>query len=322
MKQQSFVFIFLVTVLPSTAQTYYQGLERMCWVNKNGKIECYDPPHKWYHLNTVLVDKDSIFLYKIPVVIEKKDTSYSASDGAFYYHYGIIQQTDTGRIAYLTRYNCDYCGQMVREDTVTGFLYHLPKFDTLSITKNANGFTMGKTVYKPVKPQKDFYFPPKNLFYFDSNSISRREPKGQYGLIAQGIKNFLQTKQLKLDKDTLLICTQRYEPLEETNLIETLVADSFHIDTTGIQFVFLTKKQLQEKSKKENKVIRYIEIDGIIDYWKAARIELSYEIIVPKSIHKFHEYEYFNSFSYHKIGQQYVLKGNLPENGWGLVEQK
>lgn len=76
------------------------------------------------------------------------------------------------------------------------------------------------------------------------------------------------------------------------------------------------------KSEQENKVIRYIEINEIIDYWKAARIELTYKIIVPKSIHKFSEKEYNNSFEYYKVGQRYELVGELPENSWGLIEQQ
>ena len=160
------------------------------------------------------------------------------------------------------------------------------------------------------------------MFYFDSNSISRKDPKGQYGLISQGIKNFLQTKQLKLDKDTLRVCIERYEFFEQKNLIETLVANSFKIDTTNIQFDFFTRNQLRTKSERENKVIRYIEINEIIDYWKAARIELTYKIIVPKSIHKFSEREYNNSFEYLKVEQIYKLVGELPENSWGLRGKK
>ena len=64
----------------------------MCWTNQNGKIECYDSPRKWYHLNKILIDKDSIFLYKLPVMIDKRDTIYSASDGAFYYYFGVISE--------------------------------------------------------------------------------------------------------------------------------------------------------------------------------------------------------------------------------------
>lgn len=322
MKQPIIIIALLLTTLSSTSQTYYKGLERMCWTNQNGKTECYDSPRKWYHLNTVLIDKDAIYLYKVPVRIDKKDTIYSASDGAFYYYYGVIKQVDTSQIAYLTSHNCDYCGTMVREDSITGFNFPIPRLDTLKVTNANNILTIGKATYKLVSQTKDFYFPAKTMFYFDSNSISRREPKGQYGLISQGIKNFLQTKQLKLDNDTLRVCVDRYEFFEQNKLIETLAADSFRIDTTKIHFTFLTRNQLRIKAENENKVIRYIEINEIIDYWKAARIELTYKIIVPKSIHKFSEKEYNNSFEYYKVGQNYILEGELPENSWGLIENK
>ena len=85
---------------------------------------------------------------------------------------------------------------------------------------------------------------------------------------------------------------------------------------------FFTRNQLRTKSEQENKVIRYIEINEIIDYWKAARIELTYKIIVPKSIHKFSEKEYNNSFEYYKVGQRYELVREIPENSWGLIEQQ
>ena len=294
----------------------------MCWTDKKGKIQCYDAPRKWYHENTVLIDNDSIFLYKIPVQIVKGKKIYSASDGAFYYYYGAIKQVDTLQIAYLTSHNCDYCGTMVRVDSLTGFNYPIPRLDTLRIIESNNNLTIGKTLYKPLKQTKEFYFPARRMFYFDSNSISRRDPKGQYGLISQGIKNFLQTKQLKLDNDTLRVCIERYEFFEQKKLIETLVANSFQIDTTNIHFDFFTRNQLRAKSELENKVIRYIEINEIIDYWKAARIELTYKIIVPKSIHKFSEKEYNNSFEYYKVRQKYELVGELPENSWGLIEQQ
>lgn len=106
-KQLILIIAFLFTALCSISQTYFRGAERMCWTTKDGKVECYDAPRKWYHLNTVMIDKDSIYVYKVPVKIEKKDTSYSASDGGYYYYYGILRQTDTAAIAYMTSYNCD-----------------------------------------------------------------------------------------------------------------------------------------------------------------------------------------------------------------------
>ncbi|HLO38910.1 MAG TPA: hypothetical protein VK173_10475 [Lacibacter sp.] len=322
MRQQLLIIIVLIAAFKSRSQTYYRGLERMCWTTQNGNTECYDSPRKWYHLNTVLLDNDSIFLYKIPVQIQNKDTIYSASDGAFYYYLGVIKKSDTTNIAYLTSHNCDYCGTRIREDSLTGFNFPIPRLDTLNVTKGNNILTLGKTSYKTINPTKDFYFPARNLFYFDSNSISRRDPKGQYALISQGIEDFLQTKQLKLDNDTLRICIERYDFFKQNSLVETLITDSFHIDTTNIHFSFLTRKQLREKSNRENKVLRYIEVNQIIDYWKAARIELTYKIIVPKSIHKFSEREYSNSFEYYKVRRAYKLAAELPENNWNLVEKK
>ena len=118
---------------------------------------------------------------------------------------------------------------------------------------------------------KSFYFPLKHLFYFDSNAISKN-PIGQYGLIAQAIKNFLQTKELRLDGDTLSICSERFDFFDTTKLIETLIADSFNIYTTNLNFVFLTRNQLKAKSNRENRVLRYIEVNDIIDYWKAQEL--------------------------------------------------
>jgi hypothetical protein len=322
MKQRLLIILFVFVSFKSISQTYYSGLERMCWTDKKGKIQCYDAPRKWFHENTILIDNDSIFLYKIPVQTVKGKKIYSASDGAFYYYYGAIKHFDTSQIAYLTSHNCDYCGTIVREDSLTGFNFPIPRLDTLRIIKGNDNLTIGKTLYKPLKQTKEFYFPARTMFYFDSNSISRRDPKGQYGLISQGIKNFLQTKQLKLDNDTLRVCIERYEFFEQKKLIEILVTNSFLIDTTNIHFDFFTRNQLRTKSEQENKVIRYIEINEIIDYWKAARIELTYKIIVPKSIHKFSEKECNNSFEYYKVGQRYELVGELPENSWGLIEKQ
>lgn len=294
----------------------------MCYTNPQGHIDCYDAPRKWYHLNTILIDKDSIFLYKVPVRIDKRDTLYSASDGAFYYYYGIIKQTETSTSAYLTAHNCDYCPIESRIDSLTGYNFPIPRLDTLQIKRDNNHLTIGGVSYKTWKPAKDFDFPAKNSFYFDSNSISRRDPNCQYNLISQAIKSFIQTKQLKLDNDTLIVCLDRYKLFEQKILFETLVADSFHIDTSNINFVFLTRNELDKKYQRESKVIRFIEIKQIVDYWKAARIDLTYKILIPKSTHKFREREYFNSFQYCKVGQKYKLEGRLPENSWGLVEQK
>ena len=50
----------------------------------------YDPPGKWFHLNTAYLRNDTL-LSKAPIMIHKKDTIHSASDGGFYYYFGTLQ---------------------------------------------------------------------------------------------------------------------------------------------------------------------------------------------------------------------------------------
>ena len=311
----------LMTMLPFTtvAQVFYRGMEPMCWKNKSGKTKCYDAPRKWYHLNTLLIDNDSLFLYKVPVQIAKKDTLYSVSDGAFYYYYGVVRKTDSGAIATLVSYNCDYCRTMYKIDTATEFRYPLPKLDTLRIKYTSNSIKVGEVVYSPGSGES---FPTRAAFYFDSNAISRRNPKGQYMLIAQGIKNFIQTGELKTDSDTLRISLDRFDDYRRTHLIERLDADLIHVDTIGINFRFYTRQQLHALLEQSNKVVRYIEVGDIVDYWKAARISLTYNILIPKYLHGFSERQHNNLFEYAKSGKRYRLEGHLPENGWELREQK
>jgi len=304
----------------SNAQTYYRGLERMCSVNEKGVLDCYGAPEKWYHLNTVLIENDSIFMYKVPVVIKKKDTIYSASDGSFYYYYGTIHSVDTSRFAFLVEHNCDYCGKRVKLDSLTGYRYPVPSRDTLKFTNTSSGIKIGRVNYKIWKPTKKFFFPARQDFYFDSNSIYRINPIGQYKLISQGIKNFLQTKDLKLDHDTLSVCTDIMD--FDGKIIFTIDKTQLQLDTTGITLMFYTLKEISNKVKQEGRVIRCIQIRQIIDYWKAARISLTYKLFLPKNIHHFSEREYMHLFEYNKVNGTYELIDGLHENSWGLVEKQ
>ena len=290
----------------------------MCWTNDKGKIECYDAPGEWYHENLLLIDNDSFFIYKVPVQIVGKKKIYSASDGAFYYYFGTATQTDTNTIVSLTMNNFDYCGHRVKNDTATGFMYPVAKVETYKLTTSPGNLKLGNVVYQKATG-KDDYFPPKERFYFDSNSIYRHNPKEQYKLISMGIKNFLQTKDLKLDNDTLRICIDR---VSDDSIIETLDPAKIKIDTTGVTVVYYTQSELKRVTVNSGKPIRYIEIGRIIDYWKAARISVKYIISLPKGMHNFSERQFSNMFEYNKIGTEYVLVDKLPENGWELVEQK
>src|SRR5579863_2365204 len=73
----------------------YVGLEEMCFIKDGGKKECYIDPAKprerWYHLTYIKIIGDSVVVAQDPIGIYKKDTVYSASDGAFYYYKGKIK---------------------------------------------------------------------------------------------------------------------------------------------------------------------------------------------------------------------------------------
>ncbi|HEX6429614.1 MAG TPA: hypothetical protein VF008_18105 [Niastella sp.] len=295
----------------------YKGLERMCWTNDKGKPECYDAPRKWYHENLLLIDKDSFFIYKVPVQIVGNKKIYSASDGAFYYYFGKTQQTDTGSIVNLIMNNCDYCGHRIKMDTATGFMFPVAEVESYKVTTIPNGMKIGNVSYYK-ETGKENYFPDKQMFYYDSNNIYRHDPKGQYHLISTGIKNFLQTRELKLDNDTLRISIDR---IHDDSIIETLNPEDLRIDTPGIIFKFYTRKELNNLTTTLNRPVRYVEVRQIIDYWKAARVSFAYVISLPKTLHKFSERQYSNLFEYNKVGTEYLLLDKLPENSWELVEQ-
>lgn len=296
----------------------YKGLERMCWTNNKGKVHCYDAPRKWFYENSLFIDKDTFFIYKVPVEVVGNKKIYSASDGGFYYYYGTIKQTDTGSILNLVMHNCDYCGREMKTDSITGFNYPVSKIENYKLTKITKGIKIGNVIYYKAL-QKDKYFPAKEMFYYDSNNISRRDPVGQYKLISTGIKNFLQTKELKLDKDTLRICIDR---INDNEIVETLNPDNLKIDTSGIIIKYYSQKELKKLTTILKRPVRYIEVGQIIDYWKSARVSFEYVISLPKNVHKFSERQFGNLFEYNKVGTAYLLVDKLPENSWGLIEQK
>ena len=299
----------------------YKGFERMCWTNDKGKIECYDAPHKWYHSNTVYIRNDTMFLYKEPIMISKKDTIYSASDGAFYYFFGKIYKSDTTLFVKLIMNNCDYCRRRYKADTSTGFQY--PIIDTVeyAIHKTKNGFSLNGVNYAFKKKELGEF--PEQLFYFDENSIYRTNPKEQYKLISQSIKDFLKSDSLKLKSDTIIICIDRFEQNifggEET-ILETLNPAILHINYLDKKIIFLSYGILKEEMKIENKPYRFLQIGEIIDYKKAARITLTYKIIVPNTLKGFSERQYHSLIEYNKISDNYVLQEG-PFIGFELIKK-
>lgn len=89
---------------------FYVGLEEIGVV-----LDPSQPERKWYHLGTLHLKGDSAFLKQSPVSIYKADTSFSASDGAFYYYNGTYEVNDSMLIFKLKMDHCDYCAREVRE---------------------------------------------------------------------------------------------------------------------------------------------------------------------------------------------------------------
>lgn len=97
----------------------YKGLEEMCVTDSLGKKDCFSDPTrpewKWYHLNHLRINGDSVFLYQSPISKFKQQISYSESDGGFYYYSGTIKTlSDSTIFIDLTELHCDYCATQVR----------------------------------------------------------------------------------------------------------------------------------------------------------------------------------------------------------------
>jgi hypothetical protein len=196
-------------------------------------------------------------------------------------------------------------------------MFPMPKTDTLRVTKMKNQLILGDVTYKVDKNRID-YFPAKNMFYPDSNSIYRVNPKGQYKLISAGIKNFLQSQNLKLDNNTLIIGLDRIDDREK---IETLNPDLLSIDTLGVNLKYYSLNELDSLVNVGKRVVRYVEIGEIIDYWSAARISLTYKILIHKEISNFRERQYNSLFEYKKDGMNFLLQKDYIQHGWELIEQ-
>ena len=125
-EMKNYFLIYLVVVSfnllygQSSFDGVYIGLDEMCWTDSLGHKDCYSDPsrpkYKWYHLTTLKIKGDSVFVDQNPISIFKEDTLHSASDGAFYYYTGIItNKTDSIFTIDLTELFCDYCGELMQK---------------------------------------------------------------------------------------------------------------------------------------------------------------------------------------------------------------
>lgn len=110
---------FAIDTLSNHLNGLYEGVEEMCSTDSAGKKECYDDPEnrlaKWYHLSQLRIHNDSAFLEQSPISIYNGDTSYSASDGGFYYYKGSYKLKDSIITIDFKMDHCDYCAIQVEK---------------------------------------------------------------------------------------------------------------------------------------------------------------------------------------------------------------
>lgn len=112
--------LILVSVLFFTTVSFSQILQDGTYIGyeplksyneKTHKYEFYGnyPKERWYHENILTIRSDSLKLDSSPMYISGKDTTYSVSDGLFFYYKGIILKDKKNLFAVLKLERCDYC---------------------------------------------------------------------------------------------------------------------------------------------------------------------------------------------------------------------
>ena len=156
-----FFFAILITTLSvgqSNFDNTYVGTEKICW-QQTKKDSCdnsdnFNPKWKWYRLNVLKIKGDSVFLDQSPISIYKKDTSFSASDGAFYYYQGTLKKlTDSTFSINLTEIFCDYCGEL-KQKQKDGTYKRVFRTKTYLCKLTKDGFWANNIFYK-LKKSKD-----------------------------------------------------------------------------------------------------------------------------------------------------------------------
>ena len=94
---------------------------------------------------------DSVFLDQNPIAIHKRDTTFSSSDGAFYYYSGTLNVKDSIATIKLKLNFCDYCGMPTEENPNPFFPWNKNYY--CRITKQGlfiNGYLFKKSSDKDV----------------------------------------------------------------------------------------------------------------------------------------------------------------------------
>lgn len=145
----------------NVANGSYVGLQDSKYVSRE-KHKIF----KWFHLTRLTIKNDSVWVEQDPVYIHKRDTIWSASDGAFYYFEGTIKTNGKQITMDLNMTNCDYCG--IPEDSVKqAHFFH--KIWNGQMTNN--GIVMDSSFYNRTEHQAMRWPKPPNEWLVKLNSI-------------------------------------------------------------------------------------------------------------------------------------------------------
>lgn len=128
----------------------YVGLEEMStFINPS------NPKWKWYHLSYLKINGNSVYLDQSPISIYKKDTTFSASGGGFYYYKGSLISRNTTIEINFKEISCDYCTQLVvkNADGTLTRIYRTKKYLGKLIE---NGIVINGYLFTKVN-QEEFY---------------------------------------------------------------------------------------------------------------------------------------------------------------------
>ena len=163
-----FSIFMLSTVFGQDIDGTYVGLEKICWkTSKSGKCintDDFNSKSKWFHQNILKIKGDSVFLDQNPISIYKKDTSFSASDGAFLYFTGLVSKTHTSITFKLVELFCDYCGEFKQKQS-DGTLIWIKRTKLLSGKIIKDGIVIDNYLYKKVSYSHKLLseFPPESI---------------------------------------------------------------------------------------------------------------------------------------------------------------
>lgn len=152
------LFVWKFSLGQNQQEKTYIGTEKLCRsvtkIDSCDNSDSHNPKRKWYHQNTLKIKGDSVFLDQRPISVYRNDTSYSASDGGFFYYRGIWTKISDSTFSIdLIEIFCDHCPELVEKQKDGRFkrVYRKKKY-LCTLTKN--GFKVNDSFYKQTSNTK------------------------------------------------------------------------------------------------------------------------------------------------------------------------